>query len=86
MIAALAFFGTLWGRVALIAALLAALVALRAADVHHQRKVGETRAITKIEKSNEKAVDLGRKAAAKSRAPATGRVRAGDIDPTTRND
>lgn len=84
MIAALAFFGTLWGRVALIAALLAALVALRAADVHHQRKVGETRAITKIEKSNEKAADLGKKAAAKSRAPATGRVQH-PADPSTRD-
>ena len=85
MISALAFLGTLWGRVALAAALVAALVALRAADVHHQRKVGETRAITKIEKSNEKAADLGKKAAAKSRAPAVGRVRPGDIDPSTRD-
>lgn len=87
MIGALAFFGTMWGRVATVAAIVAALVALRAADVHHQRKVGEARAVTKIEKANEKATDLGKKAAAKSRAPAPpGRVRAADRDPTTRDD
>lgn len=83
MISALAFLGTLWGRVALAAALVAALVALRAADVHHQRKVGETRAVTKIEKSNEKAADLGKRAAAKSRSP-TGRLQH-PADPTTRD-
>ena len=87
MISALAFFGTLGGRLALAAALVTALVALRAADVHHQRKVGETRAVEKIEKANDKATDLGKKAAAKSRAaPAAGRVRSADRDPTTRDD
>ncbi len=85
MIGLLGFFGTLWGRVALGAGIVLALVALRAADVHKQRKIGETRAVTKIEKANEKATDLGRKAAEKSRAPAgAGRLR-GDRDPSTRD-
>ncbi len=85
MIGLLGFFGTLWGRVAVGAGIVLALVALRAADVHKQRKIGETRAVTKIEKANEKATDLGRKAAEKSRAPAgAGRLR-GDRDPSTRD-
>ena len=84
MISALAFLGTLWGRVALAAALVAALVALRAADLHKQRAIGEQRAIVKIEKANDKAADLGKKAAAKSRAPAVGRVQH-PADPTTRD-
>lgn len=85
MIGLLEFFGTLWGRVALGVGIIFALVAVRAADVHKQRKIGETRAVTKIEKANEKATDLGRKAAEKSRAPvAPGRVRA-NRDPSTRD-
>lgn len=87
MIGIISFFGSLWGKVALGAGIVLALVALRAADVHKQRKIGETRAVTKIEKANEKATDLGRKAAEKSRAPApSGRVRGANRDPTTRDD
>lgn len=80
------FFGTIVGRLTLFAGIIMALVALRAADIHKQRNIGATRAVEKIEKANEKATDLGKKAAAKSRAPVSGRVRAADIDPTTRND
>lgn len=86
MIGLISFFGTLWGRVALGAGIVLALVALRAADVHKQRKIGETRAVTKIEKSNEKAIDLGKRAAEKSRAPAPSRVRGANRDPSTRDD
>lgn len=85
MISLITFFGSLWGRVALGAGVILALVALRAADISKQRSLGETRAVAKIEKANDKATDLGKKAAAKSRAPAPGRVRAADIDPTTRD-
>ncbi len=86
MISLITFFSTLGGRIALGAGIIMALVALRAADIHKQRNIGATRAVEKIEKANEKATDLGKKAAAKSRAPVTGRLRATDIDPTTRND
>lgn len=86
MISLITFFGTLGGRLALGAGIIMALVALRAADVHKQRNIGAHRAVEKIEKANEKATDLGKKAAAKSRAPVSGRVRPADIDPTTRND
>lgn len=78
------FFGTIVGRLTLASGLIMALVALRAADIHKQRKIGETRAVEKIEKANEKATDLGRKAAAKSRAPAAGRVQL-PRDPTSRD-
>ena len=80
------FFGTLVGRLTIFAGIIMALVALRAADLHKQRNIGATRAVEKIEKANEKATDLGKKAAAKSRAPVSGRLRSTDIDPTTRND
>jgi len=86
LISLITFFSTLGGRIALGAGIIMALVALRAADLHKQRNIGATRAVEKIEKANEKATDLGKKAAAKSRAPVSGRVRAADIDPTTRND
>ena len=83
------FFATLWGRVALGAGLVAALVAARAADVHHQRSVGAERATAEIAKATSNAAQLGAKAAAKSLsgAPAGG-VRGVRLqtDPTTRND
>lgn len=81
------FFASILGRIVLGSGLIMALVALRAADIHKQRNIGATRAVEKIEKANEQATDLGKKAAAKSRAPApAGRVRAADRDPTTRDD
>jgi hypothetical protein len=86
LIGLITFFSTIGGRLALGAGLIMALVALRAADIHKQRNIGATGAVEKIEKANEKATDLGKKAAAKSRAPVTGRVRAADRDPTTRDD
>jgi hypothetical protein len=83
MIAAAAlFFSTLWGRVALGAGLVVALVGVRACDVANQRSIGETRAVTKIEKATDNATKLGTAAAAKS---VSGGVR-GQRDPTTRND
>ncbi len=73
--------GTLWGRLALGAGLVASLVALRAWDVHHQRAIGETRAVAKIEKANDNAVKIGKRAAERSNA---GGVR-GTVDPHTRD-
>lgn len=73
--------GTLWGRLALGAGLVASLVALRAWDVHHQRVIGENRAVAKIEKANDNAVKIGKRAAERSTA---GGVR-GTVDPHTRD-
>lgn len=78
---AVAWLGTLWGRVALGAGLVASLVAVRAWDVHHQRVIGEKRAVATIEKANNHAVQIGKRAAQRS---TSGGVR-GAIDPTTRN-
>ena len=80
-----AWLGTLWGRVALGAGVVASLVALRALDVHHQRVLGEVlgekRAVAKIEKENDNAVRIGKRAAERS---TSGGVR-GPVDPTTRD-
>ena len=76
------FFSTLWGRVVLGAGLVVALVGVRACDVANQRSIGETRAVTRIEKATDNATKLGTAAAAKS---VSGGVR-GQRDPTTRND
>lgn len=54
MIGALAFFGTMWGRVATVAAIVAALVGLRAWDVHHQRQVGAKREQVRVENVGKK--------------------------------
>lgn len=85
MIRLLTFFGSLWGRVALGAGIVAALVAVRAADISKQRRIGETRAVARIEKATDNAVKIGRASARKSGAPATGRMHV-TLDPTTRND
>ena len=83
----IAWFGTFWGRIAGIAAVVSFVVVARQVDKANLRNQGAQRAVEKIEKANEKATDLGKKAAAKSRAPAPpGRVRAADRDPTTRDD
>jgi hypothetical protein len=80
------FFSTLWGRVALGAGLVVALVGVRACDVANQRSIGENRAVTKIEKATDNAVKIGTSAAAKSRTPAdVGRVLPGVRDPLTRD-
>ena len=76
------FFSTLWGRLALGAGLVVALVVVRAMDVSKQRAIGEERAVVKIEKATDNATKLGTAAAAKS---VSGGVR-GQRDPTTRND
>jgi hypothetical protein len=76
------FFSTLWGRVALGAGLVVALVGVRACDVSNQRSIGEERAVVKIEKATDNATKLGTAAAAKS---VSGGVR-GQRDPTTRHD
>lgn len=49
MIGLLGFFGTLWGRVALGAGIVVALIGLRAWDVSHQRKVGAHREQVRVE-------------------------------------
>lgn len=85
MIGIFAWFGTGLGKLTVAAAVLASLFTLRQFDKANLRAQGETRAVAKIEKANDKAVDLGKRAAAKSRAPAAGRV-LGQRDPTTRDD
>ncbi len=82
---ALAWFGTLAGKAVLIGSLLAALGTARYLDKRNQQNIGAERAVKKIEKANEKATDLGKRAAEKSRAPAApGRVQL-PRDPTSRD-
>lgn len=84
---AIGFFGTGLGKLSAIVAALTTLVVLRQIDKTNLRNQGAKIAVEKIEKANDKATDLGKKAAAKSRAaPAAGRVRSADRDPTTRDD
>lgn len=49
MIGLIAFFGTLWGRVAVAGGILAALIAAWAGFAHHYRQQGESRVLHKIE-------------------------------------
>ena len=49
MIGLIAFFGTLWGRVAVAGGILAALIAAWAGFAHHYRQQGESRVLQKIE-------------------------------------
>ncbi len=49
MIGLLGFFGSLWGRVALGAGIVVALIGLRAWDVSNQRKVGAVREQVRVE-------------------------------------
>lgn len=88
MIGLAMWLGTLWGRLALGAGVVVALVGVRAWDVAHQRRIGETRAVVRIERATENAAQIGKAAAARSRAaPAPGRMQRGaDRDPTTRDD
>ncbi len=64
MIKIAAFLGTLWGRVALGAGVVVALVGLRAWDVAHQRAIGSQKTVAKIEKAadaNVKKADAARR-------------------------
>jgi len=49
MIGLIAFFGTLWGRVAVAGGILAALIAAWAGFAAHYKGVGESRVLQKIE-------------------------------------
>lgn len=49
MIQLISFFGSLWGKVALGAGIVVALVGIRAWDVSHQRKVGAQREQVRVE-------------------------------------
>ena len=51
MIGLIAFFGTLWGRVAVAGGILAALIAAWAGFAAHYKGVGESRILAKIEKA-----------------------------------
>ena len=82
MLSLLTFFGTLWGRVALGAGIVASLVALRVYDTSKQRAIGAERAVAKIEKATDNATTKGKRAAERSR---DGSVR-GPVDPSTRHD
>jgi len=68
MLSLLTFFGTLWGRIALGAGIVASLVALRVYDTSKQRAIGAQRAVAKIERATNEAVrkadSAGRKSAA----------------------
>ena len=61
MIGALAFFGTMWGRVAMIAAIVAGVIGLRSWDVHHQRQIGAKKERVRVE-------NVGKKIDAKAQA------------------
>lgn len=82
MIQIAAWLGTLWGRVALGAGVVVALVGLRAWDVSTQQAKGAQKAVAKIEKATDNAAKLGTAAARKSRSDS---VR-GQRDPTSRDD
>jgi hypothetical protein len=69
-------------RLGVIAAAVAALVSLRALDVHQQQAKGANKAVAKIEKATDNATQLGKRAADRSTAPG---VR-GQRDPTSRDD
>lgn len=82
MIQIAAFLGTLWGRVALGAGVVVALVGLRAWDISHQQAKGAAKAVAKIEKATDNATKAGKRAADRAVSPG---VR-GERDPTTRLD
>jgi len=81
MIQIVAWLGTLWGRVALGAGVVVALVGLRAWDVSTQQAKGAAKATAKIEKATDNAAQSGKRAAAQSAAPGLRGVR----DPYTRD-
>ena len=60
-----------------VAGLLVTVAAWRAVDVSRQRAIGETRAVARIEKATDHAIDIGTKAAAKSAVAAPRRVQSG---------
>ena len=69
-------------RIGVIVAGVVALLGLRAWDVSHQQAKGAVKAVAKIEKANDNATNLGKRAAARSTAPGV----LGQRDPTSRND
>lgn len=88
MIQIAAWLGTLWGRVALGAGVVVALVGLRAWDVSTQQAKGAAKATAKIEKATNNATSRGKAAsdlAGKPRAPGVHAV-VGKRDPSTIND
>ena len=60
--------------VSAVAGLLVTVAAWRAVDVSKQRAIGETRAVARIEKATDNAIEIGTKAAAKSAAAVPRRV------------
>jgi hypothetical protein len=70
------------GKVGVVAAAVVALLGLRTWDVHHQRAIGSKEAVAKIDKANDNASKLGKRAADKSMA---GGVLGGRRDPSTRD-
>lgn len=64
MIGLIAFFGTLWGRMAVAGGILAALIAAWAGFAHHYRTQGESRVLQKIEQRTSENVEKAAKARA----------------------
>lgn len=75
MIQIAAFLGTLWGRVALGAGVVVALVGLRAWDVSTQQATGAAKAVAKIEKATKDGFKKADSAARKSADPGAPGVR-----------
>jgi hypothetical protein len=69
MIQVAAFLGTLWGRVALGAGVVVALVGLRAWDVSNQRAIGASKQVAKQERAadaNAKKAEAARRSVERS--------------------
>lgn len=72
-------------QVIAIVAIIAAVLVWRSADKANQQSIGASQAITKAKEANKNAINLGKRAAAKSGQPAGVGVLA-PRDPSTRND
>lgn len=66
---AAAWFGTLWGRVAIGACLVASLVALRAVDKAHQREIGRQEVVSTSKAEGAKANETNRKVRVRAAEP-----------------
>lgn len=63
------WFGTLWGRVALGAGLVASLLLLRAADKSHQQGIGAAKVVEASKENGAKANEINRKVRVRAAEP-----------------